>query len=76
MSDSGKREFLNTSSPDDTIRRKLSSNLEQSHHLSPSFEDYCKLLRDSILNEDFQEIHTFVVLGASVSTIELIVTAV
>lgn len=52
---------------DDGPKRKLSSSKNNSL-TSPSFEDYCKLLRDSIITEEFQEIHTFVVMGASVST--------
>ncbi|KAI1294762.1 Glucose-6-phosphate 1-dehydrogenase [Halotydeus destructor] len=46
------------------VKRKLSSS-QNNDLTSPSFEDYCKLLRDSLITEEFEEIHTFVVLGAS-----------
>jgi len=32
---------------------------------SPSYESYCQSLRDSIPENEFAEIHSFVVLGAS-----------
>lgn len=46
-------------------QRKLSSK-ENNALTSPTFDDYLKLLRDSLIVEEFDEIHTFVVLGASV----------
>jgi hypothetical protein len=40
--------------------------MSQSNHVVyPSYEAYCQFLRDSIQVEEFDEIHTFIVLGAS-----------
>lgn len=45
-------------------RRRLSNSMN-SDVISPSYEAYCQFLRDSIQGEEFEEIHTFIVLGAS-----------
>lgn len=45
-------------------KRRLSNSMN-SDVISPSYEAYCQFLRDSIQDEEFDEIHTFIVLGAS-----------
>jgi hypothetical protein len=70
MSDShqmtNKHLHVNGSSPTSPKdwRRKLSNNLNHDR-ISPTYEAFCRNLRDSIPDAAFAEIHTFVVLGAS-----------
>ncbi|KAI1294979.1 Glucose-6-phosphate 1-dehydrogenase [Halotydeus destructor] len=43
----------------------MSAILQEAKSSSPSYDEYLKLLRESLKTEDFEQIHTVVVLGAS-----------